>query len=173
VVTGSVAVIAALIVHASSEGFAMTALLSGERRGKAAALLATTCLSPAAGAIAVSQVRLPAQAAPIVTALVAGVLLRVATTAAQAALDERRVRQSGPPGHDPGHWPAHGPGPAGPSRISTWTTLSAHCGQTTGIMNNDIYPSDAKRVIRMPKAYTRKAAQLTTYDLSIWHSAVP
>ena len=69
--TGSVAVIAALVIHAASEGFAMAALLRDERRGKAAALLAAACLSPAAGAIAASQVRLPAQAAPIVTALVA------------------------------------------------------------------------------------------------------
>ena len=99
VVTGSVAVIAALVLHAGSEGFAMGALLSRERRGKAAALLATTCLSPAAGAIAASQVRLPAQAAPIVTALVAGVLLRTAVAAGQAALEERRPRQSS---HDPG-----------------------------------------------------------------------
>jgi zinc transporter ZupT len=91
VVTGSAAVIGALVVHASSEGFAMATLLSGERRGKAVALLATTCLSPAAGAIAVSQVRLPAQAAPIVTALVAGMLLRAAATAGQAAMQERRL----------------------------------------------------------------------------------
>jgi len=98
VVTGSVAVIAALVIHAGSEGFAMGALLGGERRGKAAALLAITCLSPAAGAVAASQVRLPAQAAPIVTALVAGVLLRTAVTAVQAALEERRPRQPSPAG---------------------------------------------------------------------------
>jgi ZIP family zinc transporter len=91
VLTGSVGVIAALIVHASSEGFAMAALLSAERRRKAVALLAITCLSPAVGAIAVSQVRLPAQTAPILTALVAGVLLRAAATAGQAALAERRL----------------------------------------------------------------------------------
>ncbi len=91
VLTGSVAVIAALVIHAGSEGFAMGALLSRERRGKAAALLATTCLSPAVGAIVASQVQLPAQAAPIVTALVAGVLLRTAVAAVQAALEERRT----------------------------------------------------------------------------------
>jgi zinc transporter ZupT len=98
VVTGSVAVIAALVIHAASEGFAMGAVLSRESRGKAAALLATTCLSPAAGAIAASQVQLPAQAAPIVTALVAGVLLLTAAAAVQAALEERRPRQPSPAG---------------------------------------------------------------------------
>jgi zinc transporter ZupT len=111
VVTGSLAVIAALIVHAASEGFAMAALLRGERRGKAAALLATTCLSPAAGAIAVSQVRLPAQAAPIVTALVAGVLLRAAMAAGQVALEERRLRQPGSPFPGRVSVPAAGGGP--------------------------------------------------------------
>lgn len=98
VVTGSVAVIAALVIHAASEGFAMGALLSGERRSRAAALLATTCLSPVAGAIAASQVQRPAQAAPIVTALVAGVLLRTAVAAVQAALAERRPRHASPAG---------------------------------------------------------------------------
>ena len=96
VVTGSAAVIAALVIHAASEGFAMAALLKGERRSKAGALLAITCLSPAAGAIAVSLIRLPAQAAPIVTALVAGVLLRAAAAAGQAALAQRRLRQPSP-----------------------------------------------------------------------------
>jgi ZIP family zinc transporter len=82
-VAGSVAVIAALVLHAASEGFALAALLRGERRGRAAALLAITCLSPAAGAAVLSQVPLPAAAAPVLTSLVAGVLLRIALTAWQ------------------------------------------------------------------------------------------
>jgi len=48
-VAGSVAVIAALVLHATGEGFALAALLRGERPGRAAALLAITCVSPAAG----------------------------------------------------------------------------------------------------------------------------
>jgi hypothetical protein len=42
------------------------------------ALLALACLSPAAGAVVLSQVRLPGQAPPVLTSLVAGVLLRAA-----------------------------------------------------------------------------------------------
>lgn len=82
-IAGSAAVIAALAAHAASEGFAMTALLSGERKGRAAALLATTCLSPAMGAVALALVHLPASAAPVLTSVVAGVLLRAALAAWQ------------------------------------------------------------------------------------------
>jgi zinc transporter ZupT len=82
-VAGSVAVIAALVLHAASEGLALTALLRGERRGTAAALLAITCLSPAAGAAVLSQVPVPDAAAPVLTSLVAGILLRAALTAWQ------------------------------------------------------------------------------------------
>jgi len=82
-VAGSVAVIAALVLHAASEGLALTTLLRGERRGWVVGLLAITCLSPAAGAAVLSQVRVPEPAAPVLTSLVAGVLLRTALAAWQ------------------------------------------------------------------------------------------
>jgi ZIP family zinc transporter len=82
-IAGSVAVVAALVLHAASEGLALTALLKGERRGTAAALLAITCLSPAAGAAVLSQVPVPSAAAPVLTSVVAGVLLRTALAAWQ------------------------------------------------------------------------------------------
>jgi len=82
-VAGSVAVIAALVLHAAGEGFALAALLRGERPGRAAALLAIACVSPAAGAAVLSRVPLPAAVAPVLTCLVAGVLLRTALAAWQ------------------------------------------------------------------------------------------
>jgi ZIP family zinc transporter len=83
-IAGSAAVIAALVAHAASEGFALTTLLRGERRGRAAALLAITCLSPAAGAVVLAVVHLPDAAAPVLTSVVAGILLRAALAVWQA-----------------------------------------------------------------------------------------
>jgi ZIP family zinc transporter len=80
-VAGSAAVIAALVAHAASEGFALTTLLAGERRGRAAALMAITCLSPAAGAALLALVHPPESAVPVLTSVVAGVLLRAAIAA--------------------------------------------------------------------------------------------
>jgi ZIP family zinc transporter len=84
-VAGSAAVIAALVAHAGSEGFALTTLLAGERRGRAAWLLAITCLSPACGVALLAWVHLPARAVPVLTSAVAGVLLRAAIAAWQLA----------------------------------------------------------------------------------------
>jgi ZIP family zinc transporter len=78
--TGSAAMIAALAAHAAAEGFALAVLLRGERRDRVTALLALACLSPAAGAVLLSQVTLPGQAPPVLTSLVAGVLLRAAAS---------------------------------------------------------------------------------------------
>jgi zinc transporter ZupT len=82
-IAGSAAVIAALVAHAASEGFALTALLRGERKGRAAVLLGITCLSPAAGAAVLALVHLPESVAPVLTSVVAGVLLRAALAAWQ------------------------------------------------------------------------------------------
>src|SRR6266571_4275624 len=57
--TGSAAGIVALAVHAAGEGFALAALLRAERRSSAVPLLVFACLSPAAGAVALGQIRLP------------------------------------------------------------------------------------------------------------------
>jgi ZIP family zinc transporter len=81
--TGSAVMTAALAVHAAAEGFALAVLLRGERRDRAAALLALACLSPTAGAVVLSQFRLPGQVAPVLTCMVAGVLLRAAAGAWQ------------------------------------------------------------------------------------------
>lgn len=80
---GSAAVIAALTMHSASEGFALATLLKGERRGRAVALMAITCLSPAAGAVVLIQVPLPPTAVPVLTCVVAGVLVRTAFSAWQ------------------------------------------------------------------------------------------
>src|SRR6266567_8651476 len=114
VLAGSLAVVAALVVHAGSEGFALTALLRRERRAKTVTLLAIMCLSPAIGAIVMSQIRLPAQAAPITTAVVAGVLARAAVAAGQAA---RQEWLAGRADRDPeagqiGFWTRHAKGRA-------------------------------------------------------------
>jgi hypothetical protein len=84
-VAGSAAVIAALVAHAASEGFALTTLLAGERRGRTVALLAITCLSPAAGVALLAWVHLPQRATPVLSSVVAGVLLRAAVAAWQLA----------------------------------------------------------------------------------------
>src|SRR5258708_14956416 len=99
VVAGSAAVIAALALHAACEGFALAALLGGERRRRAVALLAITCLSPAAGAAVLRRVPLPAAAAPGLTSLVAGVLLRTALAAWQ--LRPASTRPAGTPAASP------------------------------------------------------------------------
>ena len=104
-VAGSVAVIAALVLHAASEGLALTALLKGERRCTAAALLAITCLSPAAGAAVLTQLPVPEAAATVLTSVVAGVLLRTALAAWQLRPPKHLVLQLGP------CWPANGPAP--------------------------------------------------------------
>ncbi|HEX6934537.1 MAG TPA: hypothetical protein VF162_20505, partial [Streptosporangiaceae bacterium] len=75
----------ALVAHAASEGFALTTLLARERRGRAAALLTITCLSPAAGVALLAWVRVPEQAVPVLTSVAAGVLLRAAIAAWQLA----------------------------------------------------------------------------------------
>jgi ZIP family zinc transporter len=82
-IAGSAAVIAALVAHAGSEGFALTALLRGERKARAAVLLGITCVSPAAGAAVLALVHLPESVAPALTSVVAGVLLRAALAAWQ------------------------------------------------------------------------------------------
>ena len=94
---GSAAVIAALAMHAASEGFALATLLRGERRGRVVALLVMTCVSPAAGAVVLSQVALPAAATPVLTSLVAGVLGRTALAAWQLRPRPGRCEESAAP----------------------------------------------------------------------------
>jgi len=98
-IAGSAAVIVALVAHAASEGFALTTLLAGERKVRAALLLAITCLSPAAGAAVMAFVHLPASVGPVLTSMVADVLLRAALAAWQIRPRPARAgtrRESGP-----------------------------------------------------------------------------
>src|SRR6266702_2221354 len=95
--TGSAAVIVALAVHAAGEGFALAALLRGERRSSVVPLLVFACLSPAAGAVALGQIRLPDRASAVLTAVVAGAMSRAAVDAWRLARAGRRRdhRESG------------------------------------------------------------------------------
>lgn len=76
-----VPVVAALIVHAAGEGFALGAMLGRASRRRAAAWLLIACLSPLVGATVIGPVRLPATVTPLVTSLVVGTLLRIAMLA--------------------------------------------------------------------------------------------
>ena len=106
-IAGSAAVITALVLHAASEGFALATLLRGEPRARAAILLAVMCLSPAAGAAVLSAVPLPESATPVLTSLVAGVLLRTALAAWQLRpTSGRRAINDRRPIKDPGSIPA-------------------------------------------------------------------
>jgi zinc transporter ZupT len=78
---GSPAVVAALVMHATGEGFALGALLRPVRRSRALTLLVIACVSPLAGAVAFGQVGPPDQPSAVMTAVVAGVLARTAVAA--------------------------------------------------------------------------------------------
>ncbi len=82
--SGSAAVIAVLVVHAAAEGFALAALLRAGRR-RLLPLLIVACLSPAAGALVLTSVPVPAGVSVLLTCVVAGVLARTALTAWRAA----------------------------------------------------------------------------------------
>jgi len=86
--SGSASVLLALIYHAGTEGFALTALLNDPSR-RHGGLLVVACGSPVLGAIAVHFVALPEAAPPILSALVAGILLRSSLSAAHMGLTLR------------------------------------------------------------------------------------
>jgi zinc transporter ZupT len=80
---GSAAVVAALVLHATGEGFALGTLLRPERRSRALTLLIIACVSPLAGAVAFDQAGLPARPSAVMMAAIAGVLARTAAAVAQ------------------------------------------------------------------------------------------
>jgi zinc transporter ZupT len=84
-VTASWAVTITLVVHALAEGIAVGALLAGQSRQRLALWLAAMCLSPVAGAAAISGTKLPAAAEPLFLALAAGVLAQAALISLTAA----------------------------------------------------------------------------------------
>ena len=90
----SVPVVAALVVHAAGEGFALGALLGRASRGRAAAWVLIACLSPVIGAIATGPVRLPVTVIPLVTSLVVGTLLRIALLALRLAATRQQAARA-------------------------------------------------------------------------------
>jgi zinc transporter ZupT len=83
VLIGSTAVAAGLAVHAFGEGLATAALL-GAQRSRMVGWLAVMCVSPVAGAVATSAVRVPAAAEPVLLALAAGVIAQAAWVSLRA-----------------------------------------------------------------------------------------
>jgi len=106
--TGSPAVVAALVLHATGEGFALGALLPAERRSRALTVLVIACVSPLAGAAAFGQVGLPAKPSAVMTAAIAGVLARTAAAAAKRSTapewPRRPVRAVKQPISDDNSW---------------------------------------------------------------------
>jgi len=90
-VATSVPLVAALVVHAAGEGFALGALLERASRGRAATWLLVACLSPFVGVIVATPARLPETVSPIVTSLVAGALLRSGVLALRLAATRQRA----------------------------------------------------------------------------------
>jgi zinc transporter ZupT len=86
-VAASAPLVLALVIHASSEGFALTSLLDAEKHRPRAMTgwLTVACAAPAFGMVVVGSIGLPDQAKPVVTSLVAGVLVRTAWNAYQIA----------------------------------------------------------------------------------------
>ena len=91
----SVPVVLALIVHAGSEGFAMAELLGPAGRRRAATWLGVACVAPVVGAASLQAVSLPAAAAPLLTSVVAGVLLRIALVAYTGSRTAERSAAAG------------------------------------------------------------------------------
>ncbi|MFI1294167.1 hypothetical protein ACH4VM_38210 [Streptomyces sp. NPDC020792] len=87
--TGSVAVMAALLVHAASEGLALTALLGAHSRRHVAPWIGLACLSPVAGAFAASASPIPDALMPLLIGFVAGVLAQGAWVALRLAHQQR------------------------------------------------------------------------------------
>ncbi|MBO3749883.1 hypothetical protein J5X84_27705 [Streptosporangiaceae bacterium NEAU-GS5] len=85
----SVAVVAALVVHSASEGLALTALLdlAGKRARR---WLVAACLSPAAGAAVAGVWPLPGRSVPVLLAVMCGALARTAVVGLRVAVTKRK-----------------------------------------------------------------------------------
>jgi ZIP family zinc transporter len=88
----SVPVVAALVVHAAGEGFALGALLGRTSRRSGAAWLLIACLSPLVGATLIGPLRLPESVTPLVTSFVVGTLSRIALLALGLATRQLAAR---------------------------------------------------------------------------------
>ncbi|GAA2651267.1 hypothetical protein [Streptomyces vastus] len=87
--TASVAVVAALLVHAVGEGLALAALLGVQPTRRVAPWIGLACLSPVAGAFVTSALPIPAGIMPLLLAFVGGVLAQAAWVALRLAHQQR------------------------------------------------------------------------------------
>ncbi|MEV0692915.1 hypothetical protein [Streptomyces sp. NPDC050388] len=87
--TASVAVVAALLVHAAGEGLALAALLGAQPRRRVAPWIGLACLSPVAGAFVTSALPIPDGLMPLLLAFVGGVLAQAARVALRIAHQQR------------------------------------------------------------------------------------
>ncbi len=94
--SNSLVVAAALAVHSLAEGVAVGALLGSQFRRRLTGWLAVMCLSPIAGAAAVSSFPLPPAAEPLLLALAAGVLAQVARISLVSAFRARAGWRAAP-----------------------------------------------------------------------------
>ena len=83
--SASIAVTAALTVHALAEGLAVGALLATRPRRLVGRWLAVMCVSPAVGSVVTSAYPFPASAQPIALAVAAGILAQAAWISLGAA----------------------------------------------------------------------------------------
>ncbi|GAA0401120.1 hypothetical protein GCM10010160_32500 [Acrocarpospora corrugata] len=82
--TASAVVVLALVVHSTSEGLALTALLDMAKR-RLAPWLTVSCVAPAVGVVIATISPIPPQVEPILIGVVAGVLLRTAVVGLKLA----------------------------------------------------------------------------------------
>ncbi|WNM35816.1 hypothetical protein RKE30_38420 [Streptomyces sp. Li-HN-5-11] len=87
--TASVAVVAALLVHAAGEGLALATLLGLRPRRRMAPWIGLACLSPVAGSFVTSALPIPDGLMPLLLAFVAGVLAQAAGVALRLAHKRR------------------------------------------------------------------------------------
>jgi ZIP family zinc transporter len=87
--TASVTVVAAILVHAASEGLALAALLGVQPGRRMAPWIGLACLSPVAGAFVTSALPIPDGIVPLLLAFVGGVLAQAAWVALRLAHHQR------------------------------------------------------------------------------------
>ncbi|MFI8793766.1 hypothetical protein [Streptomyces sp. NPDC055105] len=87
--TASVAVAAALLIHAAGEGLALAALLGAQPRRRVAPWIGLACLSPVAGAFVASASPIPDGIMALLLAFVGGVLAQAAWVALTLAHQQR------------------------------------------------------------------------------------
>ncbi|WP_214106853.1 hypothetical protein [Acrocarpospora catenulata] len=87
--TTSAVVVIALMVHSTSEGLALTALLDMAKQ-RLAPWLTVSCVSPAVGVLIATVSPIPPQVEPILIGVVAGVLLRTAVVGIKLAASRQK-----------------------------------------------------------------------------------